>query len=145
MIEAMIEHPPTRHAYVAFTNQGFLIREVSLTAELLRYNGTKADVRREVVENNLYQLASKASRKTSVNVVLRRLEHPAHVPAFECHLSFEPPPEIQRDHAGNLGIGGVAAFAALLVGGFFVGVVGHVSYHGFMNEKLSSKRELKGR
>jgi hypothetical protein len=70
----MVEHPPVRRAYAAFTNQGFLLREVSLTADLLRQGRARSEVRREVVEHNLYQIASMASRKTTVNAVLGRLE-----------------------------------------------------------------------
>lgn len=82
----MVEHPLIRHAYAAFTNQGFLLREVSLTAELLRNNATKVDVRREVVENDLYQLASKASRKTSVNAP-NRLAHGLFL-VLRSHVTF---------------------------------------------------------
>lgn len=86
----MIEHPPIRRTYAAFTNQGFLLREVSCTAELLQSNATETDVRREVVENDLYQLASKASRKTSVNAVLRRLEAvPPSLLEFLAHGSLD--------------------------------------------------------
>jgi hypothetical protein len=74
MMGVMIEHPPIRQSYAAFTNQGFMLREVSLTADLLRHGSARAEIRREAVEHDLYQIASMASRKTTVNAVLSRLE-----------------------------------------------------------------------
>lgn len=69
------EHPPVRDAYAAYTNQGFLGRETAATAEMLAGGATPSEVRRRVMEQNLFQLTSESSRKSTVNAVLARLDN----------------------------------------------------------------------
>lgn len=68
------KHPPVRQAYSAYTNQGFLLREVGLVAELLLDGASQDEVSRQVMGDNLFQLRSEASRKTILGAVHQRLD-----------------------------------------------------------------------
>lgn len=70
-----VHHPPVRDAYAAYTNQGFLGRETAVTAELLAGGATPSEVRQRAKEQNLFQLTSESSRKSTVNAVLARLDN----------------------------------------------------------------------
>ena len=68
------EHPAVRQTYAAYTNQGFLLREVSAVAAL-RLQGMDNDkLRVRVQRDDLFQLASSSSRKTILSAALKRLE-----------------------------------------------------------------------
>ncbi len=69
----MIKHPPIRQKYVAYTNQGFLLREVSTAARLLLQGVSQDELRRRVQQEDLFQLPSKWSRKTTLGAVQQRL------------------------------------------------------------------------
>ncbi|MDZ7801877.1 MAG: DUF1819 family protein [Trueperaceae bacterium] len=68
------QHPPVRDDYAAYTNQGFLGRETSETAHLLGDGVSEQDVRRRATDENLFQLTSESSRRSTVNAVLARLD-----------------------------------------------------------------------
>jgi hypothetical protein len=68
------DHPPVRDAYAAHTNQGFLGRETAAAARMLLGGVTPKEVRTRIVDDNVFQLTSPASRKTAANAVLPRLE-----------------------------------------------------------------------
>lgn len=74
MMDTMQRHPPVQQTYAAYTQQGFLLREVGLVAERLLAGVTEAELKREVVEDDLFQLASAASRKTALTAIRQRLE-----------------------------------------------------------------------
>ncbi len=74
MMATTSKHPPIQQGYTARTNQGFLLHEASLIAERLLAGATKEALRREVMENDLFQLAATPSRKTALQAVQTRLE-----------------------------------------------------------------------
>jgi hypothetical protein len=74
MTETALMHPPVQQRYLARTNQGFLLREVSLVAERLLAGATKDELSRDVVAADLFQLPSVESRKTTLQAVRKRLE-----------------------------------------------------------------------
>lgn len=75
MMEVMTKHPPIRQNYAAFTNQGFLQREVGVVAERLLDGATEKEIQREILEHDLFQLPSSKSRQTIVRAVLKRLDN----------------------------------------------------------------------
>ena len=79
--------------YVAHTNQGFLLREASLVATLMRENATQDEMKRRVVDDDLFQLASLASRQTTLQTILKRFAG-APPPVLEFLATGEP--ELQR-------------------------------------------------
>lgn len=68
-------HPPIQTTYIAYTNRGFLLHETTTTAELRLHGASVKDVRRRAAEDDLFQLSSRASRKTVAWAVLKRLEN----------------------------------------------------------------------
>ena len=66
-------HPPVVTRYAAFSNQGFLLREVGLVASLLLTGASVQTVKTEVLEQDLFQLASPSSRQTLLTAVTSRL------------------------------------------------------------------------
>ncbi len=54
----MQRHPPVQQTYAAYTQQGFLLREVGLVAERLLAGVTETELKQEVLEGDLFQLAS---------------------------------------------------------------------------------------
>lgn len=75
MIEVMTTHPPIRQNYAAFTNQGFLLREVGVVAERLLHGVTEKEIQQAILEHNLFQLSSGKSRQTILKAVFKRLEN----------------------------------------------------------------------
>lgn len=67
-------HPKILEDYAAFTNQGFLLHEVTLAAALQLQGASSADLIRAVVKDNCFQLRSEASRKTYLRTVQSRLQ-----------------------------------------------------------------------
>ena len=92
MVSNLNQHPAVETAYAAYTNQGFLLREAGLVAELLLANMSREAILHEVVEGDLFQLASVASRKTTLQVLLRRFEGAP--PSLLSQLSGSP--ELRR-------------------------------------------------
>lgn len=74
MTSATNNHSSVRQTYAAYTNQGFILREVGLVAELLLRGASQDEVRREVMGGDLFQLPSEASRKTILAAVNQRLD-----------------------------------------------------------------------
>lgn len=74
MMATIEKHPPVQQTYAAYTQQGFLLREVGLVAERLIAGIPEAELKQEVLEDDLFQLASAASRKTALMAIRRRLE-----------------------------------------------------------------------
>jgi Putative inner membrane protein (DUF1819) len=68
------KHPSLVMRYSAFTNQGFLLREVCLIAEMLLCGYDLQKIKIRVLEEDLFQLSSLHSRKTILSAVLKRLE-----------------------------------------------------------------------
>lgn len=60
--------------YKAFTNQGFCFQETIRVAKLLNSGVSVAEIAQLVLEQNLFELRSVASRKTLANAVLARFE-----------------------------------------------------------------------
>ena len=73
--QATRRHPAPSRTYAAYTNQGFLLHEVSFTAKQLLAGASLTDVAQQVTEQNVFQLRSAASRKTILSAVTQRLEH----------------------------------------------------------------------
>jgi hypothetical protein len=67
-------HPPVRSRYAAHTNQGFLLREVTVAAEMLLTGSDTAAVLRAVRDDDLFQLRTDKSRQTIGAAVMARLE-----------------------------------------------------------------------
>ena len=90
MVGVMTEHPPVRQSYAAFSNQGFLLREVGLVAGLLLTGTPKEEVRRDILERDLFQLDAAKSRQTLLRAVLWRLDGaPPALLEFSAHGSLE--------------------------------------------------------
>lgn len=91
--QAARRHPAPSTTYAAYTNQGFLLHEMSFTAKRLLAGASLMEVAQQVTEQNAFQLRSAASRKTIFSAVAQRLEH-----AGEELLSFlaGQEPELKR-------------------------------------------------
>jgi hypothetical protein len=74
MMATTSKHPPIQQGYTARTNQGFLLQEAGLVATRLLAGATKEALRRDVMDNDLFQLAAAPSRKTALGAVQKRLE-----------------------------------------------------------------------
>ena len=68
-------HPPIQQKYAAYTNQGFLLREIGIVAGLLLQGVSNDDLRQRVEQDDLFQLPSKSSRKTILGAVQQRLSN----------------------------------------------------------------------
>lgn len=66
-------HPRIYATYAAFTQQDFLLREVTMTAEQLQAGISTDVLKRSVIDDDLFQLASPASRRSTLTVTRRRL------------------------------------------------------------------------
>ena len=69
-----VSHPPLVTRYLAHTNQGFLLREISLVAHELLSGRSHNSVRASVLEDDLFQLSATDSRKTTLSAVMARLD-----------------------------------------------------------------------
>jgi hypothetical protein len=67
-------HPALVTEYAAYTNQGFLLREMTVSAALLLRGYSIDDLKMQVLEQNAFQLPSQQSRKTILTAVVQRLE-----------------------------------------------------------------------
>lgn len=93
MVSHLTKHPSVATAYAAYTNQGFLLREAGLVAKLLLADMSREAILHEVVEGDLFQLAAVASRRTTLQVLLRRFEG---APASLLTQLSEGVPELRR-------------------------------------------------
>ena len=66
-------HPDVDQDYAARTNQGFLLREAGLIANLLLSGATQAEIKRKVKEDDIFQLRAAKSRQTILRAVKERL------------------------------------------------------------------------
>lgn len=66
-------HPEIDQTYAARTNQGFLLREAGLIANLLLSGATQAEIERQVKEDDIFQLRAAKSRQTILRAVKERL------------------------------------------------------------------------
>lgn len=67
-------HPPIRTKYAAYTNQGFLLREVVVAAGLCMSGDSASDILKSVRDDDLFQLRTAKSRQTIGSAVMARLE-----------------------------------------------------------------------
>jgi hypothetical protein len=74
MAAPVVTHPAVTTAYAALTNQGFLLQETMAVAARLLQRASAKSIRREVMEEDLFQLRSIHSRKTILNAILDRLQ-----------------------------------------------------------------------
>lgn len=93
LVKTILEHPKVQLSYLAQTNQGFLLREANLIANLMLENATKDELKRYVVDDDLFQLASVASRKTALQTILKRLSK---TPPILLEFLAAGEPELQR-------------------------------------------------
>lgn len=83
-------HPTIIMDYLAYTNQGFLLREVSFAAEGLLSGVSETKLRRQVLHEDAFQLRASPSRKTILGAVLSRLQGvPADLLMFLAEGSLE--------------------------------------------------------
>ncbi|MCA9840362.1 MAG: DUF1819 family protein [Trueperaceae bacterium] len=92
-----MRHLTIQTTYAAFTNQGFLLNEVSLGADLVLTGSSLSALRTQIVEDNLYQLSSKASRQTIATAVIDRLE-----PLDDTYLAFLAEGSLELRKLSNL-------------------------------------------
>jgi hypothetical protein len=64
---------PPPQKYAAHTQQGFLLREVTFVASRMNEGETPEAIRREVMDDDAFQLPSRASRTTALTAVTARL------------------------------------------------------------------------
>lgn len=67
------DHPAIVKSYAAFTNQSLMLAEVTKAAELLRCGTPLVELRRLVLDDNLFQLRTEHSRKTFFRAARDRL------------------------------------------------------------------------
>lgn len=63
----------TETAYAARTNNAFVLTETVTVAELMHQGATLDDIRNQVLEKDLFQLRSHASRERALQTILKRL------------------------------------------------------------------------
>lgn len=63
----------TETAYAARTNNAFVLTETVTVAELMHQGATLDDIRKQVLEKDLFQLRSQASRQQALQTILKRL------------------------------------------------------------------------
>jgi hypothetical protein len=68
------KHPSLVTRYAAFTNQGFLLREVSVVAEMLLRGYNFQEIKYKILNEDSFQLTSVHSRTTILHAVFKRLE-----------------------------------------------------------------------
>lgn len=68
------DHPEINTSYQAFTNQSFLLAEVTCVARLLQQGASMPEVRRAVMTENVLQLKTEHSRKTFFGNLRDRLQ-----------------------------------------------------------------------
>lgn len=67
-------HPIIHTSYAAHTNQGFLLREVSMVAEMFVAGSNRDEIFLAIRDDDLFQLRAAKSRQTIGAAVLARLE-----------------------------------------------------------------------